>query len=61
MKKNEKALIRQTTILMRLNAGERVNVKALAEEFGVGVRTIQKDLNERLINTYDSLSSHPIP
>ena len=53
MKKNQKALIRQTTIFSRLNAGETVNVKALSEEFGVGVRSIQKDMNERLSNTYD--------
>jgi len=53
MKKNQKALIRQTTIWSRLNAGATVNVKALAEEFGVGVRTIQKDMNERLATTYD--------
>ena len=53
MKKNQKALIRQTTIFSRLNAGETVNVKTLAEEFGVGVRSIQKDMNERLSNTYD--------
>ncbi len=53
MKKNEKALIRQTTIWSRLNAGATVNVRELAEEFGVGVRTIQKDMNERLAQTYD--------
>jgi predicted DNA-binding transcriptional regulator YafY len=53
MKKNQKALIRQTTIWSRLNAGAVVNVKDLAEEFGVGVRTIQKDMNERLSQTYD--------
>ena len=53
MKKNQKALIRQTTVFSRLNAGQTVNVKVLAEEFGVGVRTIQKDMNERLSNTYD--------
>ncbi len=53
MIKSQKALIRQTTIWSRLNAGETVNVKDLSEEFGVGVRTIQKDMNERLANTYD--------
>jgi len=53
MNKSQKALIRQTTIWSRLNAGETVNVKALAEEFDVGVRTIQKDMNERLADTYD--------
>jgi predicted DNA-binding transcriptional regulator YafY len=53
MKRNQTALIRQTTIFNRLNAGETLNVKALAEEFGVSVRTIQKDFNERLCKTYD--------
>ena len=53
MKKNQKALIRQTTIFSRLNAEETVNVKTLAEEFGIGIRTIQKDMNERLASTYD--------
>lgn len=53
MTKSKKALTRQTTIFSRLNAGQIVNVKALAEEFGVGVRTIQKDMNERLSSTYD--------
>ncbi len=53
MKKSQTALIRQTTIFSRLNAGETVNVKVLSEEFGVSVRTMQKDMNERLSNTYD--------
>ncbi len=53
MNKNQKALIRQTTIWSRLNAGQTVNVRALAEEFGVGIRTIQKDMNERLTRTYE--------
>ena len=53
MTKSQKTLIRQTTIFSRLNAGESLNVKALAEEFGVSLRTIQKDMNERLSSTYD--------
>jgi predicted DNA-binding transcriptional regulator YafY len=53
MKRNQTALIRQTTIFNRLNMGETLNVKALATEFGVSVRTIQKDFNERLCQTYD--------
>ena len=53
MKKNQKALIRQTTIFNRLNAGETLNVKDLAEEFAVSLRTIQKDFNERLNSMYD--------
>ena len=53
MKKNQTALIRQTTIFNRLNEGETLNVKVLAEEFGVSLRTIQKDFNERLNTMYD--------
>ena len=53
MKKSQKPLIRQTTIFSRLNEGQIVNVKELAEEFGVSVRTIQKDMNERLSTTYN--------
>lgn len=53
MKKNQKALIRQATIISRLNTGATVNITLLAEEFGVSRRTIQKDMNERLSNTYD--------
>jgi len=53
MKKNQKALIRQTTIIILLNTGATVNITLLAEEFGVSRRTIQKDMNERLSNTYD--------
>ncbi len=53
MKKNQKALIRHNLIYQKLNMGETVNVKELAEEFGVGIRTIQKDMNERLSDIYD--------
>ena len=53
MQKNQTALIRQTTIFNRLNEGETLNVKALAEEFGVSVRSIQKDFNERLNSMYN--------
>jgi len=53
MEKTQKALIRQTTIFTRLNEGQVVNVKELAEEFGVTPRTIQKDFNERLSKSYN--------
>ena len=53
MKKNQKALIRHNIIYQRLQQGETVNVKVLSEEFGVSVRTMQKDMNERLSSTYD--------
>jgi predicted DNA-binding transcriptional regulator YafY len=43
-------LRRLTTILSRLNDGEALSVKELAEEFNVSDRTIQKDFNERLIS-----------
>ena len=53
MKKNQKALICHNLICEKLKAGETINVKSLSEEFGVGVRTVQKDMNERLSEIYD--------
>lgn len=38
---------RLTEILRRLNEGEKLDPHALVEEFGVNLRTIQRDLNER--------------
>lgn len=38
---------RLVQILKKLNQGEKLDPKALAEEFGVNLRAIQRDLNER--------------
>jgi predicted DNA-binding transcriptional regulator YafY len=38
---------RLSEILIKLNQGEKLNPKSLAEEFGVNLRTIQRDLNVR--------------
>jgi len=38
---------RLVQILVKLNQGEKLNPAALAEEFGVTLRTIQRDLNVR--------------
>lgn len=38
---------RLTEILIKLNQGERLDPQQLAHEFGVNLRTIQRDLNER--------------
>ncbi|MGV8805814.1 MAG: helix-turn-helix transcriptional regulator [Polaromonas sp.] len=38
---------RLTEILRRLNEGVKLDPHALADEFGVNLRTIQRDLNER--------------
>jgi len=46
----DKILTRLTIILSRLNDGEALSVKSLAEEFNVSDRTIQRDFNERLIS-----------
>jgi len=43
-------LTRLTVILSRLNDGEVLSVKELAEEFNVSDRTIQRDFNERLVS-----------
>ena len=46
--KHERLAQRLAVILQRLNNGERIHIDALAEEFGVSRRIIQKDLNQRL-------------
>lgn len=38
---------RLAQILVKLNQGEKLDPYALADEFGVNLRTIQRDLNER--------------
>ena len=48
----DKTLLRLNTILSRLNDGEGLSVKALAEEFNVSERTIQRDFNDRLVTLY---------
>jgi len=50
MAKNDydKILTRLLEILTRLSNSERLNVKELAKDFNVTVRTIQKDFNKRL-------------
>ncbi len=53
MSKTYKTHIRHATIFNRLNTGQIVNVNELAEEFGVGVCTIQKDLNEFFPSLYE--------
>ena len=45
----DRTLTRLTTILQRLYDGERLSVKALAEEFNVSERTVQRDFNQQLI------------
>ena len=40
-------MYRLAQMLVKLNQGERLDPQALAEEFGVNLRTIQRDLNER--------------
>ena len=38
---------RLSLILIKLNQGEKLDPRRLADEFGVNLRTIQRDLNER--------------
>lgn len=40
-------VVRLAHILIKLNQGESLNPQELAEEFGVTLRTVQRDLNER--------------
>ena len=48
----DKTLTRLNAILARLNNGESLSVKELAEEFNVSIRTIQRDFNEKLVGLY---------
>jgi predicted DNA-binding transcriptional regulator YafY len=43
----DRAMYRITTIVSRLNIGERLFLPDLASEFGVSLRTIQKDFSTR--------------
>ena len=44
----DKALYRLLTIMVMLLKDERPTIKSLASEFNVSVRTIQKDIYQRL-------------
>ncbi|MFA9374157.1 MAG: helix-turn-helix transcriptional regulator [Poseidonibacter sp.] len=46
----DKTLTRLVSILTKLYNGDALYIKNLAEEFNVSTRTIQRDLNERLIS-----------
>lgn len=48
----DKTLYRLMRILSKLNDGEELSVKELAEEFNVSTRTVQRDFNERLVAFY---------
>jgi len=44
----DRALTRMTDVLRRLNEGETLSIKDLAQEYNVSTRTIQRDINDRL-------------
>ena len=44
---HETLVHRLAQMLIRLNQGEKLDPAQLADEFGVNLRTIQRDLNER--------------
>lgn len=46
---HDKLAMRLGIILTKLFSGHRINQKTLAEEFKVTERTIQRDLNQRLM------------
>jgi len=50
MKQHDTIATRLSLILTKLNNAEKFTVDELAKEFNVTKRTIQRDLNERLIN-----------
>ena len=48
----DKTVTRLITILSKFSQNEPVNPKELAEEFNVSVRTIQKDLKDKLMPNF---------
>jgi predicted DNA-binding transcriptional regulator YafY len=48
----DRTVTRLITILSKFSHNEIVNPKDLAEEFNVSVRTIQKDLKEKLMPNF---------
>ena len=46
--KHEKLAIRLTGILIKLNSGNRVSAKQLAEEYKVSLKTVKRELYEQL-------------
>ncbi len=48
----DKTLTRLLVIISRLNDGENLSVKELADEFAVSTRTVQRDFNERLVSLF---------
>lgn len=47
--KSDKFITRALVMITKLNQGEKLITKELAQDFGVSIRVIQKDLNERLM------------
>lgn len=48
MKSTTQLAQRISLILVELNKGKRIDVNELADEFNVSIRTIQRDIKERL-------------
>ena len=44
----DRAMRRLSTIIQKLYGGEELSLKELSEEFGCSIRTIQRDISERL-------------
>ena len=49
LRKHEKLAERLASILVELNTTGQIDINELAERFSIGIRTLQKDLNERLV------------
>ncbi|MDG2938713.1 WYL domain-containing transcriptional regulator [Bisgaard Taxon 10/6] len=56
---DEKLAFRLADILIRLNRGERLNAKKLAEQYSISERTIRRDLTERFAFLNWNEDKHP--
>lgn len=48
-RRHDRLAVRLSLIISRLVAGETLDLRALATEFGVSVRTLRRDFRERLM------------
>ncbi|MDG6327524.1 HTH domain-containing protein [Glaesserella parasuis] len=62
MQKNTVLAQRLSEILSQLNQGKRIDINQLAEDFGVSVRTIQRDIKDRLaFLEWEESGPEPLP
>ncbi len=61
-RRHDRLAVRLSLIISRPRvAGETLDLRALATEFGVSVRTLRRDFRERLMYSGSGVSQRPMP